>query len=120
MGWLWMTHSDYESLPTKFNGVVFAVSWLASSLVVSIYEKTSKSKFHKSVISIGVLLFCISTTISVLLVNFTKIWILYSVYVIYLSIGQYLSVIYSEINKKLELSQHDDNEAGEENYFQAI
>merc|ERR1712178_461788 len=115
MGWLWMTHSDYESLPTKFNGVVFAVSWLASSLVVSIYEKTSKSKFHKSVISIGVLLFCISTTISVLLVNFTKIWILYSVYVIYLSIGQYLlTVIYSEINKKLESSQND------ENYFQAI
>merc|ERR1712178_432206 len=111
-----MSHPSYELLPTKFNGVVFAASWLLSSLAVYIYEKTSNSKLHKLILHIGTILFCLATSFSVLSVDLNlNIWVLYGIYMVYLSIGQYLlTVIYSNINSKLE------SEKVEVSIFQAV
>ena len=127
--WLWMTHSAYADIPTKFNGIVFAVSWLLSSFIVSVYEKFAGEKYsktHNILAQIGTVVFCLCTTVSVLIVDRFSIWVLYGVYVIYLSIGQYLlTVFYSEINKQLEVmrktsDRSDGKSDGEINYFQAI
>jgi len=123
--YLWMAHSDYADIPTKFNGIVFAVSWLLSSFIVSVYEKFAGEKYSKThgiLAQIGTVLFCFCTTVSVLILDKVSIWVLYGVYVIYLSIGQYLlTVFYSEINKQLEKNSESDGDSHSEvNYFQAI